>query len=270
MSSLLQLRTRLRTIRNLNSIFEALEVVTVVRTKKVKEPFQGLERYLAPLREVLKGRVAEQKLADKVLVVITSNRGLCGGFNNQVIGKAREFLARNPGTKLVLLGRFGEARFRKHAVPVAFADHEIVEKTEPALVAELLKKLAGLKSEIYVAYNTYKSSVVQVPQLYRLYPVPAELASEQNPPEILLEPEPEELVEHLFAHFLSVRLFQIMLDSQMGELSARLMVLNGAIDTSKDITNKLTIQINKARQAAITKDLLEIVSTAEALRSQDE
>ncbi len=268
--SLLQLRTRLRSVKSLNSIFEALEVVTVVRTKKVKEPYQLLERYLAPMREVLTGRVAEQKLTDKVLVVVTSNRGLCGSFNNLVMGEARKFLAQNPGTKLVLLGRFGEVRFKKHSIPVVFADHEISEKTDPARVAGLLKKLVGLKSEIYVAYNKYKSSVVQLPQIYRLYPVPAELVSKKKPAEFLLEPGPEELVESLFAHYLTTRLFQILLDSQMGELSARLMVLNGAIDTSKEITDKLAIQINKARQASITKDLLEIVSTAEALRSQDE
>lgn len=268
--SLLQLRTRLKTIKNLNSIFEALEVVTVVRTKRVREPYQMLERYLQPMREVLAGRVKDQKLTDKVLVVVTSNRGLCGSFNNLVTAKAREFLARNPGTRLVLLGRFGEARLRKQAVPVVLADPDIVEKTDPAKVAELAKKLAGLKAEIYVAYNTYKSSVLQVPQIYRLFPVPAELESKKNPAEFLLEPEPDELVGDLFAHYLTVRLFQIILDSQMGELSARLMVLNGAIETSRDITDKLSVQINKARQAAITKDLLEIVSTSEALRRDDE
>ncbi len=268
--SLLQLRTRFKSVKGLNSIFEALEVVTVVRTKKVKAPFQLLERYLAPMREVLNGRLEEKKLSDKVLVVVTSNRGLCGGFNNQVVGKAREFLAQNPGTKLVMLGRFGEQRFRKQAVPIAFADHEITEKTDPARVAELLKRLVGLKAEVHVAYNTYKSSMVQLPVVSRLYPVPAELVSKKQPAEFLLEPGPEELVDNLFAHYLTTRLFQILLDSQMGELSARLMVLNGAIDTSKEITDKLAIQINKARQASITKDLLEIVSTAEALRSQDE
>lgn len=268
--SLLQLRTRLKTIKSLNSIFEALEVVTVVRTKRVREPYQMMERYLQPMREVLAGRIKEQKVAGKVLVVVTSNRGLCGSFNNQITAKAREFLKQNPGTKLVLIGRFGEGRLRKLSNPVAFADQEIVEKTDPAKVAELWKKLHSLKAEVHVAYNTYKSAVLQVPQLYRLYPVPEELSIKKKPAEFLLEPEPHELIGDLFEHYLTARLFQILFDSQMGELSARLMVLNGAIDTSKDIKDRLFLQINKARQAAITKDLLEIVSTAEALRREDE
>jgi F-type H+-transporting ATPase subunit gamma len=268
--SLLQLRTRLKTIRSLNSIFAALEVVTVVRTRRVRGPYQMMERYLTPLRQVLAGRVREAKTAQKVLVVITSNRGLCGSFNNLVTAKAREFLNQNPEAALVFIGRFGAARLGKLNRKVLFSAPDIVEKTSFATTSELAEKLAGLGAEIHIAYNSYKSAVVQVPKLYRYYPVPEELATRQNPAEFILEPEPTEVTAEMFRHYLAVRLFQILLDSQMGELSARLMVLNGAIDTSKEITKKLFIQINKARQAAITKDLLEIVSAAEALRRDDD
>jgi F-type H+-transporting ATPase subunit gamma len=268
--SLLQLRTRLKTIRSLNSIFSALEVVTVVRTKRVREPYQMMERYLQPMREVLAGRVREAKTAQKVLVVITSNRGLCGSFNNLVTAKAREFLARNPDAALVFIGRFGAVRLGKMSKKVLFSVPEIVEKTSFAKVEELAAKLAGLGAEIYIAYNSYKSAVVQIPKLYRYYPVPEELTTRQNPAEFILEPEPNDVTAEMFKHYLCVRLFQVLLDSQMGELSARLMVLNGAIDTSKELTDTLFIQINKARQGAITKDLLEIVSAAEALRRDDD
>ena len=268
--SLLQLRTRLKTIRSLNSIFSALEVVTVVRTKRVREPFQMMGRYLQPLREVLAGRVGEAATAQKVLVVITSNRGLCGSFNNLVTAKAREFLARNPEAALVFIGRFGAVRLGKLNRKVLFSAPDIAEKTSFARTEELAEKLAGLQAEIFIAYNSYKSAVVQVPKIYRFFPVPEELASKENPAEFILEPTPAEVTAGMFRHYLAVRLFQILLDSQMGELSARLMVLNGAIDTSKELTDTLFIQINKARQGAITKDLLEIVSAAEALRRDDD
>jgi F-type H+-transporting ATPase subunit gamma len=268
--SLLQLRTRLKTIKSLNSIFSALEVVTVVRTKRVREPFQMLERYLRPLHAVLAGRVAAVKTTQKVLVVITANRGLCGSFNNLVTGKAREFLAVNPDAGLVLIGRLGAVRLGKLNKRILFTAHDVAEKTSFAGVERLAARLAELGAEIHIAYNTYKSAVVQVPKLYRFFPVPEELALKQDPAEFILEPEPNDLTAEMFRHYLAVRLFQILLDSQMGELAARLMVLNGAIDTSKELTDTLFIQINKARQAAITKDLLEIVSAAEALRRDDD
>src|SRR3989344_3140201 len=94
--SLLKFRGRLRSIRSLNSILAALQVVTVVRMQKVKRKFAVSEEYLKPVKEVLAGRLAPQKLSKKVLIVISSNRGLCGGFNTQILAKAKSFLSNLP------------------------------------------------------------------------------------------------------------------------------------------------------------------------------
>ncbi|MCX5726812.1 MAG: F0F1 ATP synthase subunit gamma, partial [Candidatus Saganbacteria bacterium] len=127
-----------------------------------------------------------------------------------------------------------------------------------------------LNSEIYIAYNTYKSAVVQIPKIYRLYPVPEELETKKEPSDLILEPDAGTLVKELLYHYLEVRFYQIILDSQIGELSARLMVLKGAVDNSRDLIDELNISLNKARQAAITRELMEIISSAEALKVEYE
>ncbi|HVN67142.1 MAG TPA: FoF1 ATP synthase subunit gamma [Candidatus Sulfotelmatobacter sp.] len=267
--SLLQLRTRLKTIKSLESIFSALEVVTAVRAKRIRSQYQPMEMYLQPLRRVLAGRVAEKRTGQKVLVVITSNRGLCGAFNYSVVAKAKEFIGREPKAKLALIGRFGQSHLGRSA-PVIAAETEIMEKGGFAAAAKFFGRIFSPDAEITVAYNSYRSAIFQVPQLYRLWPVPEELAKKRGPAGYIFEPDERQVTAELQRHYLEVRFFQLLLDSQMGELSARLMVLKGAIDTAKKITDKLFLQINKARQASITKDLLEIVSAAEALRREDE
>src|SRR3989338_8515168 len=105
--SLLRLRNRLKTVRGLNSILSALQVVTIVRSRKIKEQNASLELYLSPMRKALSGRLEEKALSKKVLVVVASNRGLCGGFNASIALKALEFAKKNPNISLVILGKNG-------------------------------------------------------------------------------------------------------------------------------------------------------------------
>lgn len=263
--SLQKTKDRLKTIQSLHAIFSAMQIVTVVRTKQMRDAHAAMERYIAPMRDVLQGRLPQPELKKKVLVVITSNRGLCGNFNAAVTAKALEFAGRQPGLSLAVFGKRALANLKRSGLPVAFSDAEAVEKPNFKKSAQVFRRLFDLKAEIYVVYNAYRSAMVQVPTLYRLYPAPEELSSAKMPAEYILEPSAADLNEKLFYHYLEARFFQLLLDSQMGELAARLMVLKGAVDTSKEIGDELVISINKARQAGITRDLLEIVSAAEAL-----
>jgi F-type H+-transporting ATPase subunit gamma len=263
--SLLKSRARLRSIRSLNSILSALQVVTVVRMKRIRERFAVTEEYLKPVKDVLAGRVQPKKLDKKVLVVITGNRGLCGNFNSQVLGKAKAFLAKEEGFTVAALGKRAANYFRDRLV---LSEFEVLERPTFGKIKKLWGKIAGLDAEVYVAYNAYKSTAVQVPTIVRLSPVPEELESGQEPSDYILEPGAARLTEALFAHYLEARFYQLIIASQMGELAARLMVLKSAVDNSKDLINSLVISINKLRQTNITRDLAEIIGSAEALRSK--
>jgi F-type H+-transporting ATPase subunit gamma len=262
---LLKLKERLGTVKNLNSIFSALQVVTVVRTKRIKEKHAGIQRYLAPMGEVLKGRVEPVKLDRKILVVITSNRGLCGSFNSFLVAKALSHLQANPGMELVAIGKYGANYFKHKAFDLLFSDTDAVEKPTAELAANIWQRVRALKGEVYIAYNAYKSTILQQPKIIKLYPLPEELVGGQ-PRDYLLEPDPATLAGEMFEQYLRTRFYQIVLESQMGELGARFMVLNGAVDSSSDMAEEMVLAINKERQYMITRDLIEIVSASEALR----
>ncbi len=262
---LLKLKERLKTVKNLNSIFSALQVVTVVRTKRIKEKFSGIGRYLFPMRDVLRGRLGKKQLSKKVLVVVTSNRGLCGSFNSALVARALSHYRDNPGMELVAIGKYGADHIKRQGLDLLFSDTVTVEKPTAALASELWQKIMGTGAEIHVAFNAYKSTIVQQPRIAALYPLPEELQGGE-PSEYLLEPEKQILIDKLFDHYLRTRFYQIILESQMGELGARFMVLNGAVDSSSDMADEMVLAINKERQYVITRELIEIVSAAEALR----
>ena len=268
--SLLKLRNRLRTVKELNSIFSALQVVTVVRTQKTRQVHSAMVRYLTAIEEVIAGQIKVEPMEKKSLVVISSNRGLCGAFNQMVLAKAEEFLRAHPDAQLVVVGKNGYNLFRQKGIKVLFYDTEVVEKISFKSAADLFKRIYALKSEIYVVYNAFKSTLVQIPTVTELFPVPKELRDRGPKKEYILEPARGVLLEKLFYHYLEASFFRMLLGSYMGELSLRFMVLKGAVDNSCEIIDDLAIGINKTRQANITWDLLEIVTAAEALRSDYE
>jgi F-type H+-transporting ATPase subunit gamma len=256
--SLLKFRNRLRTVKSLNSIFAALQVVTVVRTKKVREQYHGIGRYLEPIRGVLQGQVASG--TGQVLVVITANRGLCGNFNKAAVDAAGKFWKVNPAAKVVVLGKTGISLLGKQSGRVALTDHLAVEKPVFRSAARLFQQIYALGRDIHVAYNSFQSTIVQRPLVAALDDLPREQATV----DYLIEPAG--LADQLYYHYLESRFFKMILESQMGELSARLIVLKGAVDSSDEMARELKTAINKARQANITRELLEIISAAEAVR----
>jgi F-type H+-transporting ATPase subunit gamma len=165
-----------------------------------------------------------------------------------------------------VLGRTGVSIMERQAVPVSLTNTAAMEKPTYRSAAELFKSIHALGGEINVAYNSFKSTISQVPAVVKL----DDLAAGAAPADFLLEPEPAALVSQLHYHYLECRFFKIILESQLGELSARLILLKGATDTSQDMARDLQLAINKLRQASITRELLEIVSAAEAVRSDYE
>ena len=190
---LLKLKQRLGTVKNLNSIFSALQVVTVVRTKRIREKYAGINRYLVPMREVLQGRLDAKKLDRKILVVITSNRGLCGSFNSALIARALSHYRENPGMELAAIGKFGIDSLKQKGISPLISDTDAVEKPSAVQTAQVWQRIMGTKSEIYIAYNAYKSTILQQPTVVKLYPVPEELAGSASA-DYLLEPDKATLV----------------------------------------------------------------------------
>jgi len=262
----LKLQNRLKAVKSLHSILSALQVVTSVQMKKVKQKHLLLEDHLQSAEEVLRGRTPAKKLKNQILVVVTSNRGLCGSFISNVVTKVNTYLKESPNAKVAAIGKRGADRIKKKHPPL-FIETNIIDKPDFGSCSKILDKLLGQDAEIIIAVNTYKSTVIQVPKIYKLYPVPEELENlkPERSTDYIFEPSSKELIGSLFMHYIRTKFFQLLINSQMGELAARLMVLKGAVDNSKDLITELVVKINKERQASITEDLSEISGSAEAL-----
>ena len=266
--SLLKLRGRFRAVKSLDSILNALQMVTAVRTQRARAKLFSVQEYIKPLKNVFWDRGQMTATKGKILVIISSNQGLCGSFSKGVVTKALNYLADKKDYRLVVFGRKGVEGVRMFPAMVGktiFSEYNCVDNCNHLEALKLFRKIYDFNSEIYVAYNVYKSAVTQLPVIKKLHPM-ADLAPARRAEEYILEPEPERLTSALYYHYIEMEFYRILLESKVGELAARLMVLKGAVDNSRDLIGSLTIAINKARQADITSDLIEIISSAEALR----
>lgn len=248
--SVLKLRGRFKAVKSLNSILSAMEVVTTVQLQRLKERYAQSSVYLQPMKRVLSGRLEPIKTSGQKVIILQSARGLCGGFNEKARQAAEGFRREHPDAELVKLADEGKVTF--------------------ARAAELWRGQFVPDKEIYVAYNAYRGSINTVPTIYQLYPLPQDFIPNKEPAEVILEPTSNGLVERLFTHFLEVRFYQLLVNSKLSELTARLMVLHGSVDNSSDLIDELRVRINKMRQASITGDLAEVISSAEAMRSNED
>jgi F-type H+-transporting ATPase subunit gamma len=264
--NLLKLRSRFRAIKSLNSILAAMEVVTTVRLRRAKEQYARTEVYLRPMREVLRGRVGTPSFAQRSLVVLNSSRGLCGGFNVNLLAAAGRFAGEFPGTAVIPLGTRGSEKLIRQGADAAYIGAGLMENLSFQRAGEVLRSLSAKPAEIHIAYNAYRGSIVLKPTVYRLYPVPEELGRPADPEEIILEPSPPALLGALLDHYVQARFYQLLLSSLLAELTSRLMVLNSAVRNSRDLISGLQLSINKQRQATITRELSEVVASAEILR----
>jgi F-type H+-transporting ATPase subunit gamma len=286
MASLKAIRKRISSIRNTQQITKAMKMVSAAKLRRAQEAVVGARPYaekMSALLQNLSSRVApeahpllhrrEEKLID--LILLTADRGLCGGYNANLIRAAERFTRANtPGKQvsLILVGRKGVDYFRRRRVE-AVERFNIGSAPPESLAAELAQKaierfLKGESDATYVLYSRFRSALSQVPTTESLLPVAPEAASsEGQPAEYLFEPGIQELLSSLLPKVVEVAIYHALLEAVASEHGARMTAMDSATTNAAEIMNHLTLQMNRARQAVITKELLEIVSTAEALKS---
>lgn len=267
--TLIKLKSRFKTIQSLNSILSAMQVVAVVRMQRAKEKYARTENYLNSLKNNLRGRFGPETRVNKMMLVMTSNRSLCGDFNQSLVSKVEDYISDKPGFKLMTLGKRGAEFFIRSEASPDYPKEDVMAKLDFKGARGLFSELFAPERELYIAHNRYHGSIKLIPSIYRLYPSPEELQTGLAS-EALLEPTPQRFVSGALRFFLEARFYQLLLNSLMGELTSRLMVLNGAVENSKDLINSLRITINKARQTHITRELAEVVASAEILRSEED
>jgi F-type H+-transporting ATPase subunit gamma len=207
------------------------------------------------------------------LVLVTSDRGLCGGFNTNLIRKAEQFRREHAQSeiRLTVVGRKGNDYYRRRHVPLRAAHSNIFGGPGHALAEQLGSELtrdfaAGETDGVYILYSTFRSALSQVPTIVRLLPVSADTPGDDALADYLYEPDPATLLDRLLRQYITTVLDQAFLESLASFFGAQMTAMDSATTNASDMIGRLTLEMNRARQAAITKELMEIVGGAEALK----
>ena len=290
MPNLKDIRTRITSVGSTMQITSAMKLVSAAKLKRATDSIVQLRPYADKLRELLQnvsstleaevgGALTEQREVNKVLlVVINSNRGLCGGYNSSIIKKVNALLADELAGKQVELLTIGKKAFEtfKKTQEIYKNESTIWDNSNFADVAEIADDLvekftAGDYDQIRIIYNQFQNAAVQIVQNEQFLPVVIEKADENATNEAELDyifnPSKEEILTDLIPQTLKTQLFKAVLDANASEHGARMTAMHKATDNASELQKGLKIQYNKARQAAITNEILEIVGGAEALNS---
>jgi len=272
MSVAVKTKTRLKTVKSLNSIFNALQVITMARLQKVRQKHTSAKLYLERLQQAaqnldLSSFAQPREEGKTIALLISPNRGLCGAFNQNLLYRAQNFIKESDRPKeFIAFGRKGGEflRSRKQIV----VDSYLKEDYHFDFFAGLANKMItdyqnGKLARISLIFNRFQTLMRQDAVVREL--LPAESLPGQDPDRFIIEPDKFLAAAKVFEQMLAVELYYAYLDSQLGELSARMFTLKGAIENSKEIMQELAMNLNKARQQMITRDLLEIIASSECL-----
>ncbi|MGH8734793.1 MAG: ATP synthase F1 subunit gamma [Burkholderiales bacterium] len=283
MANLIDIRRRIRSVKNTQQITKAMKMVAAARLRRAQDRILATRPYALEIKKVIGNLAAhagelehpllEVRPEKKVLlVVVTGDKGLAGSFNANVLRRSSELIPRLPEIELLLLGRKGADFFRRRAFPVRKAHTTLFSNVTYAQAQEIAGDLAKAYAEgeydaVHVVYNRFKSIIAQELTEERLLPVPTGGGEERTRSgrQYIFEPKAEEILEELLPRYVTFQVYRILLESQAAEHAARMTASDSATKNAGEIIERLTLRYNRARQAAITTELIEVVSGANAL-----
>ncbi|HIE51833.1 MAG TPA: ATP synthase F1 subunit gamma [Armatimonadetes bacterium] len=296
MESLRAIRRKIGVVKNIQKITQAMKMVAAAKLRKVQGRVAASRPYAEKMRELidtvapqvrdLRHPLLEVRKGNRLgLVVLTSDRGLCGSYNHNVIRQAVSFWESQPKERemeILCVGRKGRDYFLRRGYNVVEHFHQITEDSPFSEVRIVTQAIVGLYTReekpvdaVYIAYTRFISALQQRPQVVQFLPLAPPRPEEEEvvgngyrpfPVEYIFEPEPEQLLSVLLPKFVNNQVYQYLLESLASEYGARMTAMSNATDNAAELLETLTLQYNKARQASITKEILEIATGAEALR----
>src|SRR6476660_1521659 len=289
MPSLIDLRRRIRAVKSTQQITKAMKMIAASRLKRAQDRVIAARPFAQRMLNVLNGlvsrvdqdahpllRIPAEGAGRPLLIVITADRGLCGSFNSNVIKAAGQFiLNKAPGRDIALglIGRKGRDFFRRRGFDVRYETVGIFQKMTFADAIDIADAAiedftSGAAASVYLVYNEFKSVMTQRIVVERLLPIPrleGEAAVEAGPRvDYLYEPAPEEIFRDLLPRHVQVQVYRALLESNAAFFAAQMTAMDAATRNSTDMIENLTLYMNKVRQAAITREIIEVVSGAAA------
>jgi F-type H+-transporting ATPase subunit gamma len=278
------LRRRIRSVRSTEQLTKAMKMVAAAKLRRAQTRVVQARPYASALNAMLASlaaRVAAHRhplLVERperavTLVVVTADKGLCGSFNANVLREATALLdgERWEHVDLVLAGRRGIDFFRRRRYPILATYPELMNVVTPGAASEVAHMLArrfakGKTDAVFLLFNHFRSIIRQEVTLEQLLPVErAKSAGPEPPPPYIFEPSPQALLAQILPRHVQFQLLQGLLDSQAAEQASRMTAMDAASKNAAEMIGQLTLTYNRVRQASITKELIEIVSGAQAL-----
>jgi len=292
MPSLDDLKKRISSVKSTQKITKAMKMVAAAKLRRAQENAEKGRPYSEKMNNVilnLSGGISDKESAPKLLigtgeekihlcVVMTSDRGLCGGFNSNIIKKAKSYfkkiLGENKILKIITVGSKGYDQLKRiyedHIIEkISFKESKNINYFDADKVGKII--IDRFKKKEFdvcaIFYNQFKNVITQIPQEQQIIPLKAseekkDSSSEDN---YEFEPEEDEILSNLLPKNISTQIFKAMLENSASEQGSRMTAMDNATRNAGEMVDKLTIQYNRSRQAAITKELIEIISGAESL-----
>ncbi len=285
MATLRDIRRRIRSVKNTQQITRAMKMVAAARLRRAQERLLSARPYVRQMITLLSSAaarteqrahplLAEREVKKVLLVLVTADRGLCGAFNTNLIRATVAYLedASHQGRKvsLWLVGRKGRDFFRRRSVPVVSDRVGLFGRLEFSSAEEIARELADLYTQESVdavdfLYNEFKSILSQRVTTERVLPIkPLTPPEGQTLIDYLYEQPAEEIFNALLPRYVAVEVYRALLESQAGEFAARMTAMEAATNNAAELIDQLTLHMNRVRQAAITKEIIEVVSGAAA------
>lgn len=288
MATLRDIKNRIKAVRSTRQITKAMKMVAASKLKRVQSRMLEMRPYAEKMDEVIKSLakgadkessplLVERPRKNVAVVVFTSDRGLCGAYNTNVMKLATKFVAelRSQGVdvQISIIGKKANDYYRRRGIEVknawtGFSGHVSYDNAKKVAVSMIEGFTNGEADEVYVIYNKFKNVVQQIPSSIKLLPASIEVAesSAEGGADFIYEPSEDVLLERLLPKNIEIQIFSALLESQTSEEAARMAAMENATKSSTEMIEKLSLKYNKARQAGITADLMDIVGGVEALK----
>ncbi len=284
MPSLIDIRRRIRSVKNTQQITKAMKMVSAAKLRRAQDRVISSRPYGALLRKVLANvaaavardesigahpLLARREERNVLLVLITGDKGLAGAFNSNTIKGVQRFIVEHPNSsiRLELIGRKGRDFFRKREANI-LAEHiglaaKVVFDEVAAIARQAMEMYRNEEIDaVYLIYNEFKSVVAQ--KLMQTRVLPVDLPQEQTPIDYIFEQPPAEMLSALLPKYVEMEFYRALLESAAAEHAARMTAMEAATSNAGEMIEKLTLYMNRVRQASITKEIIEVVSGAAA------
>jgi F-type H+-transporting ATPase subunit gamma len=292
MAGLKEIRTRISSVKTTRQVTSAMKMVSAAKLKKAQDAILQIRPYADKLHEILvsisssleqagDSIYTQDRAPEKILIVlISSNRGLCGGFNANIAKKAVQHVKSNyfmqhkqENVDFICIGKQGERQVKLRGMKVIEDENDLLDNLDfehvNKLASRVMKSFADQKYDrIDLVYNQFQNAAVQINTAEQFLPVKVEKdeAGRSDTSDYIYEPSKQFIIKELIPKSLRIQFYKALLDSNAAEHGARMTAMHQATDNATELLKDLTLQYNKERQATITNEILEIVSGAEALR----